>query len=257
MNLSESPLPSHGLLVTPVKENGIVASTPTSMIRVDYQKKVPAIATPILWPTAITTTTTTPASPVSSVQEEFYSYLGISSKSSGDSDAEPSTTTPSKSPLVDDFDLSKRRSLRVRVVNKLKEHQAKLLKMAESSNGEDTPGGGEDESSKDAMEEGEEHDDHESASRTSRLGSQCSSIGPGGDCVQVTPNSASSTTILARRCYFSKSVDRSPSQSPCTVKVSAQVELLSSSNYKSKLTGCVVEQRRLLLNQCIWDQYTI
>lgn len=173
------------------------------MIRVDYQKKSQLSDLQEPMPPDRGST-----SPVSSIQGEFYSYLGISSK-------EDESTSPSKSAL-DDFDLSKRRSLRVRVVNKLKEHQAKMMKIAERTNA-----GGESPAKEAMRDEQEEEEDegvctperemHSSLSRMSRLDSQCSSRnGTAGD---PSPN-----TILARRCYFNiKSSDASPSPTPSTV----------------------------------------
>lgn len=191
------------------------------MIRVDYQKKANAVLPPSgssalssPSPTTVPTTTATTlidpgaASPVSSIQEEFYSYLGISSKSSGDSDAEPSTTTPSKSPL-DEYDLNKRRSLRVRVVNKLREHQAKMLKMAESVPADTSPGGDDEEPAKgngllhngDSDGKMEEDDDEEESQSTS-----------------TDSLSATSNTILARRCYTSITTTTTGTTSTSSIK---------------------------------------
>lgn len=230
--------------VTPLKENGITPSAPSQMIRVDYQKKNPSATPSPVTPLSVdTSTASTPhhlqadrnsTSPVSSIQEEFYSYLGISSKSSGDSDADAdpqtATTTPTKSPL-DDFDISKRRSLRVRVVNKVKEHQAKMQKIASESTTNQSAGSNEcfpvilssTSLSKEAMEGGgefskERKQSNISSRRTSRLGSQCSSNGMGGGAAgDPSPN-----TILARRCYALNRSDPSPSPTPSNSQVSCK-----------------------------------
>lgn len=205
-------------MATPVDEKGVsnIAPTPSKMIRVDYQKTPPTVPTPAirlqpLVPLVSPNGDRNSASPVSSVQEEFYSYLGISSKSSGDSDAEPSTTTPTKSPL-DDFDLSKRRSLRVRVVNKLKEHQAKLQKLAETSSS----------SSPDVVAVEETPNETGALNRSHRLTSLSSNGTTGGIGDPSDSPNSSSTTILARRCYFIKSEEPSPSQTPSTALVSGK-----------------------------------
>lgn len=202
------------------QENGLTPPTPSQMIRVDYQKKgaplpvTPGTPIPPLPPAPThlqDNQVRSSTSPVSSIQEEFYSYLGISSTKSSGGDADA------------DFDLlSKRRSLRVRVVNKLKEHQAKLqAKMAESSNGSSP------ELNLDASREAVDNrilirtkEEAEGNSCTvqlrrwsCRLDSQCSSNG-----TTPSPNS-SSTTILARRCYFTKSIGPSHSPTPSNFQV--------------------------------------
>lgn len=185
---------------TPLKEIDLSIQVHPQMIRVDYQKKILSASSPIA-----TQSIDRNYSPVSSIQEEFYSYLGISSKSSGDSDAEPSTTTPpSKSPLggLDDFDLSKRRSLRVRVVNKLKEHQARLLKMAETSSVPLNTG----ETSPEIVEEKSAPMIRASSRRESQSSSTTG---------ELVNNATHSSTILARRCYFTKpDMRNSPSPLP-------------------------------------------
>lgn len=168
------------------------SSPSSSMIRVDYQKK--NIGLP---------ESDRNSSSPSSIQEEFYSYLGISSKATGDSDGDfqPTTTTPI-SPL-DEFDLSKRRSLRVRVVNKLKQHQAKLLKMAENSS---TPS-----SEPEPLEKEAEfvRPDDEMAEKSVRKGGLLGRLCP----TDEYDNGADkpSSTILERRCYTNRSPSRSPS----------------------------------------------
>lgn len=168
------------------------SSPPSSMIRVDYQKK------------SLLESDRNSSSP-SSIQEEFYTYLGIS-KANGDSDGDfqPTTTTPN-SPL-DEFDLSKRRSLRVRVVNKLKQHQAKLLKMAENSSTMTSP-------EKD-VEFVRPEGDNKVLRKSSLLGQRLPSdeLSINNDNHHHSPGS---TTILERRCYTSL-LHRSPSQSPST-----------------------------------------
>lgn len=201
----------------PNGENGspvvLHSSPPATMIRVDYQRK--KTESPNQPPDLVDPGS---SSPVSSIQEEFYNYLGISSKSSGDSDAEPSTTTPSKSPL-DEFDLSKRRSLRVRVVNKLKEHQAKLQKMAEVN----TTAPSSPPDSINAVENGQngEQHDEDALLRSNRL---CS-----GD------SAASSTTILARRCY-TIAPPPPPSPSPSVRLVSQSVKYVTGNAWPTLIS---------------------
>lgn len=104
---------------------------PSQMIRIDYYGPRKKLAAPTNHPIGDDLQS---ISPVSSIQEEFYSYLGISSKSA-DADVESQQSSSAASPpLSDEYDLSKRRSLRVRIVNKWKQHQAKLMQLEEINN---------------------------------------------------------------------------------------------------------------------------